>query len=400
MAPGVDCKDCVRAAMAGERVYLDYNATAPIRPAVAEAVARALGVTGNPSSVHAEGRTARGLIEEAREKVAALVGAKSRDVVFTSGGTEAANTVLRPGLHRPDGSQMGRCLVSATEHVSVLQGTRFGPGAIEVLPVDRDGIVDLAHLTRQLAAGVRALVSIQTANNETGVLQPVAEAARLTHAAGGLIHTDAVQAAGKIRLDITALGVDALSLSAHKLGGPMGVGAFVLNGAQLDDKLLCGGGQERGLRGGTENVAGIVGFGAAAEIAIAELEASEARLSALRAKLEAGIMALAPDAIVFGGAVERLPNTTAFAVPGIKAETLLMRLDLDGIAVSSGSACSSGKVRRSHVLEAMGVPQPLAEGAIRVSTGWNTREDDVTHFVQACERALHALHMRRVGRAA
>jgi cysteine desulfurase len=295
---------------------------------------------------------------------------------------------------------MGRCLVSATEHVCVLQGTGFAPGAIEVLPVDRDGIVDLAHLARQLAAGVRALVSIQTANNETGVLQPVAEAARLTHAAGGLIHTDAVQAAGKIRLDIASLGVDALSLSAHKLGGPMGVGAFVLNGAQLDDKLLRGGGQERGLRGGTENVAGIVGFGAAAEIAIAELEASEARLKALRAKLEREMVTLAPDAIVFGAAVERLPNTTAFAVPGIKAETLLMRLDLDCIAVSSGSACSSGKVRRSHVLEAMGVPQPLAEGAIRVSTGWNTRQDDVTHFVQACERALHALHMRRVGRAA
>jgi cysteine desulfurase len=386
--------------MAGERIYLDYNATAPVRPAVVEAVARALGVTGNPSSVHAEGRTARGLIEGAREKVAALVGATPRDVVFTGGGTEAANTVLSPALHGRGGARPGRCLVAATEHVCVLQGTRFEPDAVEFLPVDHNGVVDIAQLKRCLAGAAPALVSIQTANNETGVIQPVAEAAHLTHAAGGLFHTDAVQAAGKIRLDIATLGVDAMSLSAHKFGGPSGVGAVVLSGVQLDNKLLRGGGQERGSRAGTENVAGIVGFGAAAEIAIAELEASGARLTALRARLETEIMRLAPDAIVFGAAVERLPNTTAFAVPGIKAETLLMRLDLDGIAVSSGSACSSGKVRRSHVLEAMDVPHGFAEGAIRVSSGWNTREDDVTHFAQAFEKALRALHTRRAGRRA
>jgi cysteine desulfurase len=386
--------------MAGERVYLDYNATAPVRPAVADAVARALGVTGNPSSVHAEGRTARGLIEDAREKVAALVGASPRDVVFTSGGTEAANTVLSPGLRGRGGARPTRCLVSATEHVCVLEGARFGSDAIEVLPVDRNGIVEITELERRLTTGAPALVSIQAANNETGVLQPLAGPARLTHEAGGLFHTDAVQAAGKIRLDIASLGVDAVSLSAHKIGGPSGVGAVVLNGVQLDNRLLRGGGQERGSRAGTENVPGIVGFGAAAEIAIAELEDNGARLMALRAKLEAEIQRLAPDALVFGAAVDRLPNTTAFAVPGIKAETLLMRLDLDGVAVSSGSACSSGKVRRSHVLEAMCVPDNLTEGTIRVSSGWNTREDDVTHFVQAFERALHALHTRRARRRA
>ncbi len=387
--------------MTGQRVYLDYNATAPARPAVAAAVARALEVSGNPSSVHAEGRAVRAMVEEAREKVAALVGARARDVVFTSGGTEAANTVLSPTLHRGNATGPRRCLVSATEHVCVLHGNRFEPEAVETLPVSREGLVDLAHLESRLANGPQALVSIQAANNETGVIQPIAEAARLTHAAGGLLHTDAVQAAGKIRLDMAEAGVDALTLSAHKLGGPAGVGAIVLKeGVQLEGKLLRGGGQERGWRGGTENVAGIVGFGAAAASAAAELEAFTTRLAALRAKLEADILRLARDATIFGAAVERLANTTAFAVPGIKAETLLMRLDLDGIAVSSGSACSSGKVRRSHVLDAMDVPHDVASCAIRISSGWNTREEDVMSFAQALERALHALHMRRVGQHA
>jgi cysteine desulfurase len=386
--------------MTGERVYLDYNATAPVRPAAIDAVARALGITGNPSSVHGEGRTARGLIEDAREKVAALVGATPRDVVFTSGGTEAANTVLSPGLHGRGGAWPKRCLVSASEHVCVLEGTRFERDVIEMLPVDGNGVVEIAELERRLATGTPALVSIQAANNETGVLQPLVEAARLTHEAGGLFHTDAVQAAGKIRLDMVSLGVDAVSLSAHKIGGPSGVGAVVLNGVQLDSMLLRGGGQERGSRAGTENVPGIVGFGAAAEIALGEIEGNGARLTALRDELEAEILRLAPDAVVFGAAADRLPNTTAFAVPGIKAETLLMRLDLDGVAVSSGSACSSGKVRRSHVLEAMGISHDLSDGAIRVSSGWNTSRDDVTHFVQAFERALRALHMRRAGRRA
>jgi cysteine desulfurase len=387
--------------MTGERVYLDYNATAPARPAVAAAMTRALEVAGNPSSVHAEGRAVRAMVEEAREKVAALVGARARDVVFTSGGTEAANTVLSPTLRRGNATGPRRCLVSATEHVCVLQGNRFEPEAVETLPVSREGRVDLADLESRLANGPPALVSIQAANNETGVIQPIAEAARLTHAAGGLFHTDAVQAAGKIRLDMAEAGVDALTLSAHKLGGPAGVGAIVLKeGVQLEGKLLRGGGQERGWRGGTENVAGIVGFGAAAASAAAELEAFATRLAALRAKLEAEILRLWRDATIFGAAAERLANTTAFAVPGIKAETLLMRLDLDGIAVSSGSACSSGKMRRSHVLDAMHVPHDVASGAIRISSGWNTREEDVMCFAQALERALDALHMRRVGQHA
>ena len=387
--------------MAGERVYLDYNATAPVRPAVTDAVARALGVTGNPSSVHAEGRAARGLIEDAREKVAALVGASPRDVVFTSGGTEAANTVLSPGLRGRGRARPERCLVSATEHVCVLEGARFGADAIEVLPVDRNGIVEITELERRLATGAPALVSIQAANNETGVLQPLAGAACLTHEAGGLFHTDAVQAAGKIRLDIASLGVDAVSLSAHKIGGPNGVGAIVLNGACSSTAGWCAAaGRSEAHVPAPKTCRALSDLVPPPKSPSPNSRTNGARLMALRAKLEAAIVRLAPDALVFGAAVDRLPNTTAFAVPGIKAETLLMRLDLDGVAVSSGSACSSGKVRRSHVLEAMGVPHDLAEGAIRVSSGWNTREDDVTHFVQAFERALHALHTRRAGRRA
>jgi cysteine desulfurase len=381
------------------RSYLDYNATAPIRPEVADTVARALPLLGNPSSVHAEGRAARAAVETARERVARLVGAEPKNVIFTSGGTEAANTVLSPSLHRGGNRpQLSRLLVGATEHPCVLEGHRFGE-AVDRIPVDRDGIVDLGWLGAQLEcrASGRVLVSIQTANNETGVLQPVTDAARLVHEHDGFLHTDAVQAAGKIPVDISALGADLLTLSAHKLGGPKGVGAIVLASDQigLGERLVRGGGQERGYRAGTENVAGIVGFGVAAEIAARDLAREAGRLARLREACEGELRRIAPGTVIFGASVARLPNTLAFAIPGVRAETALIAFDLDGIAVSSGSACSSGKVRPSHVLEAMEIPAALASGAIRVSLGWNSSEEEVKTFAAACEKLVASLYKRR-----
>lgn len=389
---------------AGERAYLDYNATASMRPAAAEAVARVMALPGNASSVHAEGRAARAAIETAREQLAAVTGAKAKNVVFTSGGTEANNAVLSPSL-RWVGEAGGAALllVGAAEHASVLDGHRFAPEAVRRIPVDADGVIDLARLEAELARseGGRVLVSVQVANNETGVLQPVAEAARLVHAHDSLLHADAVQAAGKIPLDIAALGADVLTLSAHKLGGPKGVGAIVLasDRIELGDRLVRGGGQERGYRAGTENVAGIVGFGVAAEIAAQELAAEAARWRALRDACEADVRRVVPEVVVFGAAAERLPNTLAFAAPNVRAETALIFLDLEGVAVSSGSACSSGKVRRSHVLEAMGVPPALAEGALRVSFGWGSTQNDVDRFAAAYEKLAATLYRRRANAA-
>ncbi|HEY8381796.1 MAG TPA: cysteine desulfurase family protein [Microvirga sp.] len=386
---------------AGPRSYLDHNATGPLRPEAAAAVVRALDLVGNPSSIHAEGRAARAAIEAAREQVAALVGALSKNVVFTSGGTEAANLVLSPTFRRAGEAGATRLLVGATEHPCILAGHRFG-AAVETIPVDPDGVVDLAWLERRLAElGERVLVSIQLANNETGTLQPVAEAARLVRAAGGLIHTDAVQAAGRVAVDMAALGVDAITLSAHKLGGPKGVGALVLASDRFEiaDRLVRGGGQERGARAGTENVPGILGFGAAAEAAKAALEAEMPRLRRLRDEAESALRRLAADAVVFGVRAERLPNTFAFAVPGLKAETALIAFDLAGVALSSGSACSSGKVAASAVLSAMGVEPALAAGALRVSLGWNSTETDVSRFAEACGRVVDTLYKRRANAA-
>jgi cysteine desulfurase len=373
-----------------ERTYLDWNATAPLRPEARAAVHAALDAIGNPSSVHAEGRAARRLVELAREQVAALVGAQARNVVFTSGGTEANMMALVPVAGR-DGAVCKSLLVSAIEHPSVLAGGRFPAAAVERLPVSGDGLIDLAALERRLAqrAGP-ALVSLMLANNETGVVQPVSEAARLVHEAGSLLHVDAVQAAGRIPCDINTLGADLLTISGHKIGAPKGVGALIRRDAPLPaaDPLIKGGGQERGARAGTENVAGIAGFGAAAAAAHSGLAAEHARMAVLRDRLEAALKAASPQAIIFGaqalGAqVERLPNTTLFAVPGMKAETAVIAFDLDGVAVSSGAACSSGKVQPSHVLAAMGVPPALARGAVRVSLGPTTTESEINCFITA-----------------
>ncbi|WP_046865285.1 cysteine desulfurase family protein [Microvirga massiliensis] len=382
---------------ARQRSYLDYNASAPVRPEAAAAMSAALALPGNPSSVHAEGRAARALVEQAREQVARLVGAKPSQVVFTSSGSEAAALALRPGLAAGGRASTERLLMSAVEHPCVLDGHGFGEA--ERIPVDSDGVVNLDWLSERLdqdASGL--LVSIQAANNETGVLQPVAAAADLVRGHGGVIHTDAVQVAGRLPLSIGDF--DAITFSAHKIGGPKGVGALVLgDGVVPPSALLRGGGQERGRRAGTENVAGIAGFGAAAEAANAESVGEASRLLALRKEVEAHLRRLVPDVHIFGVRAERLPNTVAFSAPGLKAETLLIAFDLEGVALSSGAACSSGKVRRSHVLEACGVSAGLADGAIRVSLGWNSTQEDVSWFAGACERVFSSLYKRQASAA-
>jgi cysteine desulfurase len=388
-----------------ERSYLDWNATAPLRPQARAAFAEALAVGGNPSSVHAEGRAARKLVERAREQVAALVGARPADVFFTSSGTEANMLALTPAVEvLDDKRRRERLLISAVEHASVRSGGRFPASAVADIPVDPEGRVDIVALGDMLAGSkaARALVSVMAANNETGVVQPVAAAAEAAHAAGALLHTDAVQAAGRIPCDIGALGADLMTLSAHKIGGPKGVGALVRRSEDIHvaDPLIRGGGQERGLRAGTENVAGIAAFGAAAEAARAQFPAEAAHMLALRNLLEEGISAATPGAVIFGRAADRLPNTMLVALPGLKAETAVIGLDLEGVAVSSGSACSSGKVQPSHVLEAMGVSPGLLRGAVRVSLGWETAETDVERFLGAWRKLATALSRGRAGIAA
>jgi cysteine desulfurase len=380
------------------KAYLDWNATAPLRPEARAAMLAAADVAGNPSSVHAAGRAARRLVEQAREQVAALVGAAPRDVVFTSGGTEANALALTPAIDvAGDKTPCRRLLVSAVEHPSALNGGRFGQGSIEELPVMPDGKVDLARLEHRLGelSGQRPLVSIMLANNETGVIQPVQAAADLVHGAGGLMHTDAVQGPGRILCDFRALGVDLLTLSAHKLGGPKGVGALIKRPDLHLEPHIKGGGQERSQRAGTENVPGIAGFGAAAETARQNLAAERGRMAALQQRLEAGLCKISPDAVIFGSQAERLPNTTLFSVPGLKAETAVIAFDLEGIAVSSGAACSSGKVAPSHVLAAMGVAPELARGAIRLSIGYATTEIEISAFLTAWEKLAGALYKAR-----
>lgn len=366
-----------------DRVYLDWNATAPLRREAKEAMAAAWDLAGNPSSVHAEGRQARKLVEEARIRVASALGALPRNVIFTSGGTEANALALTPGLRRASGAPVARLLVSAIEHASVLAGGRFPAGAIDTIGVTRSGVVDLDRLRAALENGPPALVSVMLANNETGAVQPVKEAAEIIRAAGGLLHVDAIQAFGKIPLDLKDMGADLATVSAHKIGGPKGVGALVLaEGLAGFDPLLRGGGQERGHRAGTENVAGIAGFGAAVTAAMDTLEGEAIRLKSLRNRLESGLRQT-PRVLVFSDDVERLPNTTLFTVPGLRAETAVIGFDLAGIAVSSGSACSSGKVQPSHVLEAMGFGLQLAQGAVRLSLGWSTSDKDIDHCLKA-----------------
>ncbi len=389
--------------MSWTRVYLDHNATTPLHPAAREAMGAAFDLCGNASSVHAEGRTARAMIEAARGEIGDFAGVAAENVVFTSGGTEALNLALTPHIGSPgsESRPFDLLLAAAGEHSAVLTGHRFPSAQLELVGLTPSGMLDTealdAALACALAGGRRVMLAVQSANNETGVVQPVAAAAEKVHAMGGYLVCDAVQAVGKLDCEIGSLGADAIVLSAHKFGGPQGVGAvcFASDSTHIRDALLRGGGQERGLRGGTENVAGIVGMAAALGAAKARLHEQGAVLSGWRDELEADVSRIAPDAVFFGAGAERLPNTSCFALPGVEAQLLLMSLDLEGIAVSSGSACSSGKVKRSHVLTAMGVEPDLARGAIRVSLGWNSRLEDCVSFTQALERTVRTIRARR-----
>ncbi|AND89611.1 MULTISPECIES: cysteine desulfurase family protein [Bradyrhizobium] len=373
------------------RVYLDWNATTPLRPEARAAMVAAFDLIGNPSSVHAEGRQARRLVEEARVTLAAAVGALPRNVIFTSAGTEANALALSPGLRGPSGGPVERLLVSAVEHASVLAGGRFPADKVGHIRVTRAGVVDLDHLRALLKDGPPALVSIMAANNETGALQPVAEAARIVHEAGGLLHIDAIQALGKIPFNINAVGADLATFSAHKIGGPKGIGALVVaEGLAGLEPVLRGGGQELNRRAGTENVAGIAGFGAAVKVALQAFPEDAKRMASLRDRLENGIRAIA-GATIFSDDTERLPNTILFTAPGLKAETAVIGFDLEGIAVSSGSACSSGKVQPSHVLSAMGFDPAVAQGAVRLSLGWSTEPDDINRALEAWRKLGNTL---------
>jgi cysteine desulfurase len=353
-------------------VFLDHNATTPLRPAVIAAMVAVLGEAGNPSSVHARGRAARRRVELARRQVADAIGLPpGGEIVFTSGGTEANHLALR-GLKAP-----GRVLRSAIEHDCV----RAAVPDAEPIPVTAGGIVDLAALERLLRDGA-AVVSVMAANNETGVIQPIADVVRLAHAAGALVHCDAIQIVGKAGFDMAALGVDLATVSAHKLGGPQGMAALALAPKVPVRALTTGGGQEKGYRAGTENVAGIVGFGLAIEAAVAELDAY-GRLADLRDRLAARLIEIDPAAVVFGAQAPRVANTLSIAMPGVKAETQVMAFDLAGIGISAGSACSSGKVRISHVLTAMGVAPELAAAAIRISLGRDTTDEEIRRMIEA-----------------
>lgn len=377
------------------RIYFDYNASAPLSEAAREAVVAALNVTGNPSSVHQEGRAARALVESARRDVAALCGAKPDHVFFTSGATEAANTLLTP-LYKMGRSELrlSHLYVSATEHPCMLSGGRFAAENMTVLPVDHQGIVDLDVLEQALKAHDKSkglpLVAIQWANNETGVIQPVEKIGALVKAAGGFFIVDAVQAAGRIALDIAAASADYLILSSHKIGGPKGVGAVVaISDLVMPSALVRGGGQEKGHRAGTEALPLIAGFGAAAREALAaQQEGSNLPhwSDAIRTVIESGVRRLAGDVLVHGDAVPRLPNTSFISLPGMKAETMQIAFDLGGIALSAGSACSSGKVGASHVLAAMGYEDEC--GALRVSTEKSTTMQDAEAFLTIFERLV------------
>jgi len=360
--------------------YLDYNATSPLRPEALAVMTAVLQETGNPSSVHTHGRAARRHVDIARQQVAVRVGARAENVIFTAGGTEANNLALLNAGER-------RLLVSAIEHDSVLKPARLMNA--EIIQVQRSGEIDLDHLANLLAQDASpAFVSIMMANNETGVIQPVAAISELVHRFGGLLHVDGAQAMGRIPIDVTLMDIDFLTLSAHKIGGPQGAGALVLGHDREMTALLLGGGQERSRRAGSENVAAIAGFGAAAMV---DTGAELAQIAWLRDKLEATLLALGQPITFFGRSQgmalpqshERLPNTSCFAAGSKNSETLVMALDLAGIAISAGSACSSGKVRPSHVITAMGFGAATAGTAIRVSFGWQSGPEDVERFVAA-----------------
>ncbi len=365
-----------------EIVYFDYNATTPPRPEVADAMMEVLRVAGNASAVHASGRAARARVDEARASIAALIGAEPGQIIFTGSGTEANNQALRESGRK-------RLIVSAIEHEAV----RSARADAEISPVDENGIINLEALEQILAGSDEpAQVAVMLANNETGVIQPIAEVSSIARRHGALVHCDAVQAVGKIPVDVVALGADSYALSSHKFAGPQGVGVLVMRTPDIIGRFVHGGGQERGLRAGTENVAGIVGLGVAARLAAQALP-KYAKLAELRDGLERRLRDIAPDMIVFGQDSERLPNTAKLTMPGVPGDTQVMAMDLAGIAISAGSACAAGKVEPPYVLSAMGVPDDISITATRVSLGWQTRPEDLDKFVAAWEKLYN-----RVGR--
>jgi cysteine desulfurase len=373
-----------------KRIYFDYNATAPLRPLAREAMLQALDA-GNASSVHAEGRAARALIESARVAVSGALGVRPDHVLFVSGATEAAATALRPG-------EGDRLLIGAGEHVCVHAGHSFPAENVAAVRLDSRGGLDLDDLRARLAEapGQRPVLALQAVNNETGVIQPLAEAAELVHAAGGVVVCDAVQGFARIPCAFAATGADVLFISSHKLGGPKGAGALVYARRNLAPKtaFIRGGGQERGLRGGTENVAAIAGFASALVEAEATREAETARLAGLRDFLQAGVLEIAPEAAIFGRGAPCVANSLAFALPGLAAETLVAAFDVEGVALSSGSACSSGKVAPSHVLAAMGVSPDLARAALRISLGWGSTREEGVRFLEILAKVHERMRRR------
>jgi cysteine desulfurase len=359
------------------RVYLDHNATSPLRPAVKTAMLAALDAGGNASSIHREGRSARTIMDDAREAIALSIGCLPQMIAFTSGGTEGNNWAIR-------GVGAEHIVVSAIEHPSVLGAAKAAGKSVDVLTVDAQGRVKIDELPALLRRP-NTLVSVQLANNETGVVQDIPAIAAIVHGARALLHVDAVQAFKKIPVNLGLLGCDLLTIAAHKAGGPQGTGALVVRDGLVIEPLLQGGGQELRRRAGTENIAAIAGFGALAQEPMLE---TQTLLGALEQDLR--------GAVIFSGEATRLPNTSCVALPGMKAEMLLMNLDLEGFAVSSGSACSSGKVGKSHVLAAMGVAPELAACAIRVSLGWNTGAAEIAHFIET----LNTLRAKATTRAA
>ncbi|MBX9458831.1 MAG: cysteine desulfurase [Rhizobium sp.] len=381
--------------MTKTRAYMDWNATAPLLPEAREAFLRVGLMEGNPSSVHREGRAVRAEIESARRRVAVALGAGPADVVFTSGATEAANLVLTPEFRMGRSAlQFGTLYVSAIEHKAVFEGGRFARGDVVAVPVDRGGVVDLAALDAMLSAHDHStglpMVALMLANNETGVIQPVTQAARLVHAAGGVIVVDAVQASGRIAFDIATLDADFVIVSSHKIGGPKGAGALVARGeAMMPSALIQGGGQEKGHRSGTENAAAIAGFGAAAEVVVKDLDERAETVRKARDHIEARMREIAPELVIHGASGERLANTIFFSLPGLKSETGQIAFDLEGVALSAGSACSSGKVGESHVLKAMGLDPRM--GALRISIGTSTTEQDIERTIAAFAKIVGRL---------
>lgn len=357
-------------------IYLDYNATALMKPQVIAEMTRVMNIGGNPSSVHALGRGAKSIMEHARQTIAAVINCRPQKITFTGGGTEANNLALCA-------TAMDHIIIAATEHDSIYGIKEHFAGTVEILPVDNNGLVSLDDLQKSLEGTPdKTLVSIMLANNETGVVQDIKTLAEITHEAGAIFHTDAIQALGKIPVDFRALGVDMMSFSAHKLSGPQGVGALVAL-EKIDIKsIIFGGGQEVGRRSGTENLAGIAGFAKAVELVPENLKIMDV-LRIFRDRIEQEISDHANDAIFYGSKSDRLPNTSTILMPGVASETQVMAFDLDGICVSSGSACSSGKVKPSHVVSAMGASHDQALSTIRASLGWHSTEDDVNAFIRA-----------------